>query len=297
MSARRTHVAKQGSKGVMMILSPAKTLDVSPYQSKLPTTIPDCHTAQTQQIVKAMKARNEKELTKLLGISANLGKTASGYWQNFREDFKADTTHSKPCIYAFTGVAYQGLQIHTCSDETVLYLQDNLRIIDPLYGVLRPLDLIQPYRLEMATKNVLPKQKTRLQDFWKAAVTASLQNDLKDRPHKVVLNIASDEYSSAVNESNLPSGTAFVKVVFHDRGRTVAVHAKRARGLMAKFVAQHQCQTLDDVQKFDSEGYVFAPDKSDDLSLVFERRTPAEAKRKSAPAQASSKTKKKRAGE
>eukprot|EP00977_Amphora_coffeiformis_P010500 scaffold2470_cov158-Amphora_coffeaeformis.AAC.13 len=264
-----------------MILSPAKSLDLSPYKGSLETTLPECDMVKTLQVAKAMKKHNG--LAKLLSASPNIAKIASEYWRNFRQDGH-DVEDSKPCVYAFSGAAYQGLQINACSDDTVLYLQNNLRIIDPLYGALRPLDKIQAYRLEMATKGVFPNKDLKLNIFWKESVTASLAKDLKDRPNKIVLNVASDEYSSAVDDSGLPSGTVYVKVVFLDGGRVVSVHAKRARGLMAKFVAEHQCQTLEDVKKFDSEGYSFVESKSDDTCLTFERTKEAAQKRKSSVA-------------
>ena len=294
-STKRKAITKVQQKlpleGIMMILSPAKTLDLSPYPAPsggptgaLPTrTQPQCNAVQTLEIATIMKSRTD--LVKLLGVSANVGKTAQEYWDKFELDnyshvddgeqqrtTRAKNPQTKPCIYAFTGMAYQGLQVQECSDEAVLYLQQNLRIIDPLYGVLRPLDEIQPYRLEMATKGVFVKDKKfKLHDYWKESVTASLAQDLKDRDCKIVLNLASDEYSSAVNSDGLPSGTRFIKVTFLDGGRVVSVHAKRARGLMAKFVAENQCQILDQVKKFDLEGYAFSQAQSTQDSLVFER--------------------------
>lgn len=281
------------SSGVMMILSPAKTLDLSPYNGSFKSssllTSPSCDAAKTRRVAGALKSRSQKELTKLLNVSANLGQTAYDYWKNFQVDENIDVdkddSRSKPCIYAFSGIAYQGLQIHECNDEAVLYLQDNLRIIDPLYGSLRPLDKIQPYRLEMATKGVFQgasgngdddddgtDKKTKLNAFWSESVTASLAKDLAKRSScKIVLNVASDEYSSAVNPNGLPAGTKYVKIIFHDDGRVVTVHAKRARGLMTRFVAEHACQTLDDVKQFNYEGYAFCESKSDDLTLVFDR--------------------------
>lgn len=264
--------ASSNDAGILMILSPAKTLDLSPWQQGATTTTPQCNAAKTREIAQIMKKR--KDLVKLLGVSANVGKTAQEYWNNFQlNNDKNQNPKSKPCIYAFTGVAYKGLQIHKCSDQAVLYLQENLRIIDPLYGALRPLDVIQPYRLEMATKGVFGKdnKSMKLQDYWRESVTSSLAQDLKDRKRKIVLNIASDEYSSAVNAKGLPTGTQYIKITFLDGGRVVAVHAKRARGLMAKFVAENKCQTIDDVKAFDAEGYGYSESQSQDDCLVFER--------------------------
>lgn len=276
----------------MMILSPAKTLDLEPYDGNLETTWPQCDAAKTLEVVRAMKRRSEKELTKLLSISANLGKTAGEYWQNFQEDSTDENAESKPCIYAFSGIAYQGVQIHKCTDEAVTYLQNNLRIIDPLYGALRPMDNIQPYRLEMATKGVFSNKKVKLHEFWKESVTASIARDLGEREDKILLNLASDEYSSALDEIGLPEGTRYVKCIFLDNGRVVTVHAKRARGLMTRFVAEQKCQTVDDVKKFDYENYSFDASKSDELRLVFERSTGAKRGAKSTNEKASSKRRK-----
>ena len=153
-------------------------------------------------------------------------------------------------------------------------MQRNLRIVDPLYGILRPLDLVQPYRLEMASKRVFPAdEKIKLAEYWKPSVSEYLAADLLLRESKIVLNLASDEYSAAVDASALPEGTLYVKVVFWDGGRTIAVHAKKARGLMVRYLAEHNVTTLADVQKFDVEGYSFVESKSDDTTLVFDRKT------------------------
>jgi len=147
-------------------------------------------------------------------------------------------------------------------------MQNNLRIIDPLYGILRPLDRMQPYRLEMATRNVFGKDDTtKLNDLWKESVTQQLARELALRPRsdqQILLNLASDEYAAAVDATMLQEAapnSKYVKVVFRDQGRVVAVHAKRARGLMVRFVAETQAKTLEDVQDFDAEGY----------KLVFDR--------------------------
>jgi len=165
-----------------------------------------------------------------------------------------------------------------CSSDAVLYMQNNLRIIDPLYGILRPLDRMQPYRLEMATRNVFGKDDTtKLNDLWKESVTQQLARELALRPRsdqQILLNLASDEYAAAVDATMLQEAapnSKYVKVVFRDQGRVVAVHAKRARGLMVRFVAETQAKTLEDVQDFDAEGYKLVVKESDESTLVFDR--------------------------
>jgi len=157
-------------------------------------------------------------------------------------------------------------------------MQNNLRIIDPLYGILRPLDRMQPYRLEMATRNVFGKDDTtKLNDLWKESVTQQLARELALRPRsdqQILLNLASDEYAAAVDATMLQEAapnSKYVKVVFRDQGRVVAVHAKRARGLMVRFVAETQAKTLEDVQDFDAEGYKLVVKESDESTLVFDR--------------------------
>ena len=242
---------------------------------ELAPTVADCCPSRTLEIARAIRTRKESELVKLLG-------TAGQYWSNFAEtESDRDSADRKPCIYAFSGAAYQGLQVSDCGAAAVSYLQKNLRIIDPLYGLLRPLDRIQPYRLEMASKNVLlgDQKKIKLADFWKDAITERLSQELQDRDpspssSSILLNLASDEYAAAVSEAGLPKATAFVKVVFWQEGRVISVHAKRARGLMARYLAEKEATTLDDVRAFAEEGYSFVASKSDEQTLVFDRPKP-----------------------
>ncbi|GAX27744.1 uncharacterized protein FisN_13Hh156 [Fistulifera solaris] len=278
--------------GIVMILSPAKTLDLSPFDGEstimknVGVTQPDCHHEQTRYIAQCMKQRSATELAKLLSLSTTLAQTAASYWKAYDEEAPSNNPQAKPCIFAFSGAAYQGLDISTCDNAALSYMQSCLRILDPLYGVLRPLDRIQPYRLEMATKNAIfvdKKRRIKLSDYWKPAVTRRLSDDLKQvSPSSILLNLASDEYSVAVDSTNLPAQTKCIKVVFHEpNGKVVAVHAKRARGLMVRYLASVQATTTDDIQKFDLEGYAFQPNASDETTFVFQRQsTPVTASSK-----------------
>jgi uncharacterized protein len=181
---------------------------------------------------------------------------------------------SKPSIFSFSGPAYLGLNIADCNDDTVSYLQDHLRILDPLYGVLRPLDVMQPYRLEITTKLCLTKEDgfIPLTKYWRNSISDYVSKDLSARKTKLLLNLASDEYSSLVDLKALPTDTQCKKVIFLEAGRVVSVHSKRARGLMVRYIASQVCTTWDDVTKFQEEGYKYLEAKSDDTSIVFERR-------------------------
>ena len=185
-----------------------------------------------------------------------------------------------------------------CSVDSVLYMQKNLRIIDPLYGALRPLDRMQAYRLEMATRNLFSEKQAKqnnpkLHEFWKDTVTQQLASELAERPadRQILLNLASDEYAAAVDSTALQERTPavqYVKVVFRTEGRVVAVHAKRARGLMVRYASETHAQTLDDVRAFAAEGYRLVAKESDAMTLVFDRPKQPPAKKasikKSSPA-------------
>lgn len=192
-----------------------------------------------------------------------------------------DASEVKPCIYAFSGTAYNGLEASSLDDKSMSYLQDNLRIIDPLYGVLRPLDMMQPYRLEMASRNVFPNDKTiKLTSYWKPSVTKCLSEELMTRSDTIILlNLASDEYSAAVDAKNLPEGAQFVRIVFREEGRVIAVHAKRARGLMARYLSETGATSLENVKSFNVEGYSYMKEASDETTLVFDRKKQGAKKR------------------
>ena len=158
----------------------------------------------------------------------------------------------------------------------------------PLYGALRPLDMMQPYRLEMATKNALDKKTMDgakdLANWWKQSVTSSISQELEGREEKILLNVASDEYSAAVDATGLPEGTKFIKAVFQQEGRVIAVHAKRARGLMVRYLSENGVKDVDGILGFDAEGWKYVKSKSTDDSIVFDRPKPAAKPKKMAPA-------------
>lgn len=186
-----------------------------------------------------------------------------------------------PAAFAFDGPAYKGLDVQSCSPQSLQYLQSNLRIIDALYGCLRPLDLIQPYRLEMATSGILKDlnkgqhQHKSLASYWSPSITESISMDLRNKVvsgnGRYLINLASDEYATAVNTADFPDDTKCIKIVFQEQGRVVAVHAKRARGLMVRYIADNLITNVDDVKKFDVEGYTFVEERSDETVFTFDR--------------------------
>lgn len=273
---------------IFMLLSPAKTLDLSPElpaaAASLPLTLPQCPTSMTTTVATAMQKLSRSQLKTKLKLSDKLADSTYTSWQAFGQK----DTAKKPCIFTYSGAAYQGLQAGTsCTTEALVYLQDRLRILTAVYGLLRPMDQIQAYRLEMGTKGIVGSASSeKLSDYWSDAVTDLLVQDMnKDGDHdqdsSILLNLASDEYAAAVNVDQLKN---FFKVVFRENGRVIAVHAKRARGLMVRYLATHEIDTLEGVKAFDWEGYQYQGDEGDATSsnvLVFDR--PPQSAKKTAP--------------
>lgn len=295
--------------GIMMILSPAKTLDLEPLDdavaSRAPAvTEPSCDARLTKRITAAMETRSAGDLARLLGLSAKLSATAKEYWSDFSGTTEAPRAFdAKPAAFSFSGPAYQGLRLAdflSADDDddvdgaaALTYLQSNLRILDPLYGVLRPMDAIRPYRLEMGCKGVLDDDNDKgskrrpLSAIWRPSATRFLKNELETNDGgtlpRVLLNLASDEYAAAVDGDAFESSRVrYVKVVFREEGRVVSVHAKRARGSMARFLAKRAVTDLDGVKEFNVEGYGLVEDESsgDDNVLVFDRKKQTPAKKK-----------------
>lgn len=214
---------------------------------------------------------------------------AKEYWSEFEIEVMNDASSSqpkwsKPCIFLYAGAAFQGISISECDIHSILYMQDNLRILDAVYGVLRPLDQIQPYRLDMDTRGIILPNATdpipKLSTYWSDAITQQLIKDLQQTNHPdrkdgtdlpILLNLASEEYTAAIDMKQISPYCRFIKVIFHDNEKIVSVHAKRARGLMVRYISEMNATTLKEVQQFNVEGYQFVQDKSDDHTLVFNR--------------------------
>lgn len=299
MSAKVTPVsassaAKKATKGLVMLLSPAKTLDQSPLDpslaSSLPSTsVPDCDPQKTKEIVQAMKKRSQKELGKLLGISDSLSATVHKYWSEFKEDESQRDEHDKkPAVFLFNGPAYQMLNPKECSHSALAFLNKHLRIVDPVYGLLRPLDLVQPYRLEMATKKIFEDEKVKLSEFWETSVTERVVNEMAFHPNALLLNLASEEYAEVINKKTLPETIKFVNVRFWHDGRNIGVHAKKARGLLARYIAEKEISDIEDIKAFAEDGYFCVEDKSNDTTVVFDRKNQALNKRKQVAEQTAS---------
>lgn len=250
-----------------LVLSPAKSLN---YESPLPTkqyTEPDFLT-QSERLNKLLKTKSAKGLSKLMSISDALGQLNHQRNQDWETPFTPD--NARPAIYAFNGDVYRGLDAYTIPQEKVETLQNTVRILSGLYGVLKPTDLMQPYRLEMGTKLAVGKNKN-LYEFWKKDITNALNEELED--DELFLNLASNEYFKAVDTKALkvPVVTANFKDFKNGKYKVISFYAKEARGAMARYIVDTNAKTIDDLKGFNYMDYGFSDEFSKDNDLVFTR--------------------------
>ncbi|WP_417866863.1 peroxide stress protein YaaA [Xanthomarina gelatinilytica] len=250
-----------------LVLSPAKSLD---FESKLPTTKTSegQFLSDSERINKLLKKKSAKSLSKLMSISNDLAQLNYQRNQEWQLPFTKD--NARPAVYAFNGDVYRGLDVYTLDTKNINKLQDTVRILSGLYGVLKPLDLIQPYRLEMGTKLSIGKNKN-LYEFWKKKVTKALNEELED--NELFLNLASNEYFKAIDSKTLkvPVIDIDFKELKNGEYKTIGIFAKLARGLMARYIIDTNAKTLDDIKGFNLENYRFHEQLSKENRLVFTR--------------------------
>lgn len=250
-----------------LVLSPAKSLD---YDSKLPTAMTSeaCFSNQAERINKLLKKKSARSLCKLMQISENLGQL--NYERNQQWNLPCTTDNSRQAVYAFNGEVYRGLDAYTIDVKKLDPLQNTVRIISGLYGILKPLDLIQPYRLEMGTKFPVGRKKN-LYEFWKKQVTETLNDELED--NELFLNLASNEYYKAIDTKALKVPVIDVKFQELKNGeyKTIGTFSKLARGLLTRYIIDKEAKTLDEIKGFDYDKYRFAEQLSSDKQLVFTR--------------------------
>ncbi|MDO6760330.1 peroxide stress protein YaaA [Tamlana sp. 2_MG-2023] len=250
-----------------LVISPAKSLD---FESELPIkqhTEPQ-FLKQSERLNKLLKKKSAKDLSKLMKISDALGQLNYERNQDWELPFTSD--NARPAVYAFNGDVYRGLDAYTVPEDKIETLQNTVRILSGLYGVLKPTDLIQPYRLEMGTKFPVGVNKN-LYEFWKKDITKALNEELED--DELFLNLASNEYFKAVDSKALkvPVVTANFKDFKNGEYKIIAFYAKAARGLMARYVVDTNAKTIDDLKGFNYEGYGLSEEMSKENELVFIR--------------------------
>ena len=248
---------------MIALISPAKTLD---YESPLPPlqASQPRFGGEAAALARSAARLPQKKLRELMHISPALAKLNHERYVGFAD------APERPALYAFAGDVYHGLGAATLDEAAVAFAQDHLRMLSGLYGLLRPLDAIRPYRLEMGVRWA-PRRK-RLTDWWGDRVARALLADIAAEGSGVVLNLASQEYWAAV-DGRLPAGVRVVAVDFRESAdrRFVSFHAKRARGMVARWLVEHRVSEPEQMQAFDSDGYRFAPDESTPDRWTFTR--------------------------
>lgn len=237
-----------------IVISPAKSLD---FETPMPTerfTQP-LFLDEAEKLNKVLAKKKPRALSDLMGISEQLADLNWRRNQEFSRPFTRE--NARPAVFAFNGDVYQGLDAYTLKESQMERLQDTLRILSGLYGVLRPLDLIQPYRLEMGTRLKVGR-KQNLYEFWKKTITDQLNDELQEG--ELFLNLASNEYFSAVDAKALkvPVIAPVFKDWSKDKLRVISFYAKKARGAMVRYILDSGAKTLDDLRGFDYEGYQFS---------------------------------------
>ncbi|WP_232492716.1 peroxide stress protein YaaA [Novosphingobium kaempferiae] len=235
---------------MIALLSPAKTLDYDRVLPPLAVTTP--HFAEeARSLAKSAANLTQKRLSELMHISPKLAKLNADRFRDFADG------PERQALFAFAGDVYTGFDAHSLDEAGVVFAQDHVRMLSGLYGLLRPLDAIRPYRLEMGTRWA-PRQK-KLTDWWGDRIAALLRQQVEEEGSGVVLNLASQEYYAAV-EGKLP-GLRVIEVEFREPGpngpRFVSFNAKRARGMMARWLCEHHVTDVDAMRGFDSDGYRF----------------------------------------
>jgi len=254
---------------MLMVISPAKTLDVE--------RAPPCPQASQPQflehsaeLITILRAYSPSDLARLMSISDSLAVLNAGRFSAWQQPF--DQRNAKPALQTFMGDVYEGLDAASLNEQQLAWLQAHLRILSGLYGSLRPLDLMQPYRLEMGTRLTNARGKD-VYAFWGETITTELNQVLDGHPAPVLVNLASAEYFKAVKPKLLQARV--VTPVFQEQKqgqyKIVSFHAKRARGLMVRWAVEHQVEEPEALQAFSSEGYRFDPAASERDQWVFRR--------------------------
>lgn len=260
---------------MLFLLSPAKKLD---YDSPVRTTLytqPQM-VAQAQMLIDVLRAKTADEIQQLMKLSDALTQLNQQRYHDWQPEFTLQ--NARQCLLAFNGDVYEGLKANELSDAQLQWAQNHALILSGLYGVLRPLDLMRPYRLEMGTR-LRTELGKNLYDFWGSQIAQYINQhfDSSKDPNPVIINLASNEYFKAIDRKTLKAPV--VDCVFQeqkgDDWKIISFYAKKARGLMLRYAVDNQINTVDQLKGFAVDGYIFDASASSDSSLFFRRPSPA----------------------
>ena len=258
---------------MLVVVSPAKNLD---FESSIPVSdfSQPAMLDDTNRLMEVCRTLSPADLSSLMKISDKLATLNANRFAEFSTPFTAD--NARQAMYAFNGDVYTGLDAYTLSEDSVAYAQNHLRILSGLYGLLRPLDLMQAYRLEMGTKLANPDGKD-LYEFWDDRITQVLNDAMEEQGDNVLVNLASNEYFKAVKKKQLNGMviTPTFKDCKNGQYKIISFFAKKARGLMARYIIENRVEDVEGLKAFDVDGYVFSEEQSSSTELVFLRNQEA----------------------
>ena len=252
---------------MIQIISPSKTLNFTTKVNFENHTIPNLLSNSTY-LVERLKQCSIIEYTKLMNISYGISERTLQEYKQWTTPFTLQ--NSKQCIFAYNGISYNEMKTEEYSEADLSFAQNTLRIISGLYGVLRPLDLIQPYRLSLNTKLITERGKN-LYVFWADQIIDEINKAIAENNHKYIINLASNEYFKIFNNPQI--NAKIVSPVFKQKRngvyRVVSIYAKKARGLMSQFIIKNRLKKVLDIQSFDLDGYKYSPTQSTKEKFVF----------------------------
>jgi hypothetical protein len=255
---------------MLTVISPAKTLDFDTPTVTDAFTQP-VHLTQSRKLVRRMRQLTGQELSKLMNVSGNIADLNQQRFRKWKTPFKPE--NARQAIFAFKGDVYIGLDAYSMTAQKVDFAQNHLRILSGLYGVLRPLDLMQPYRLEMGIR-IDTDAGNNLYQFWDERITKTLNQELKQSDSSTLINLASNEYFKSIKPKLLKAEV--ITPVFKDYNKgsyqVIGFFAKKARGLMARFLIDNEINSPAELMNFDAEGYVYNAAMSKSHEWVFTRR-------------------------
>jgi len=252
---------------MLIVLSPAKTLDYS-VDPKSNHTAPQ-FLSQSSNLIKNLKDKEPKDIASLMGLSDKLATLNFDRYQSWKAS-KTVSNDSKPSMMVFKGDVYQGLDAESLNNKQIKFAQKHLRILSGLYGILRPMDVIKPYRLEMGTKLETSKGKN-LYDFWGDAIQKNVLKDLESQKSDLLINLASKEYFTVLEKMPEHINSPVFKDHKNGKHKIISFYAKRARGLMARWIIENNIKDFEKLSKFNIDGYYFSKPESTVTEPVFLR--------------------------
>ncbi len=253
---------------MQILLSPAKLMSFPDTPDRITLTKP-LFPDKTKALVAVCQQLSEKEIAAIMKINPKMARDVYEQFQTF--DFRS--TPRRAAAFAYNGIAYTGLNAHDFSEDDFAFAQGHLNILSGLYGILRPLDEIKPYRLEMQ-RQVVPQGYRTLYEFWQETLNKHLAAKLK-KEDKTIVNVTSGEYAKVVQKNKLPKGTRIIDIRFlqqeNNDFKQIVVHTKKARGLMARYIIKNRLTDVEDMKGFDYEEYFFYPALSKEHQWIFVR--------------------------